>query len=181
MTIGEVPTAAIAPKGILDDLAPLTRRAVIAVILGLLSLILAPIQGQSQGMDHAHMDHAMPSTAAVDAAFVITINPEARVSVVMGASTRKPVRCGSVADFAVKVVNQGFVTSRLEAQLVDPPKGVSVDFRPEPLRGIPEEIRHLFITLTRPGETDLTIEFKAHNETPDLGGRDRVHFLVGCR
>jgi hypothetical protein len=29
--------------------------------------------------------------------------------------------------------------------------------------------------------TDLTIAFKAHNEVPDLGGRDRVHFLMRCQ
>jgi hypothetical protein len=48
------------------------------------------------------------------------------------------------------------------------------------LQGVPEELRMLHLTLTKPGVTNLTIAFKAHNEIPDLGGRDRVHFLLRC-
>ena len=40
--------------------------------------------------------------------------------------------------------------------------------------------RTLHITLARPGPTDLTIAIRARNEIPDLGGRDRVHFLMRC-
>ena len=76
---------------------------------------------------------------------------------------------------------QGFVTAQLEAELVgEIPPGVTIDYHPEPLRGVPQELRKLRITLTKPGLTDLTIAFGAHNEIPDLGGRDRVHFLLSC-
>ena len=61
------------------------------------------------------------------------------------------------------------------------PAGVTLDFHPEPLKGVPEELRNLRITLTKPGLTDLTVAFRVHNEVPDLGGRDRVHFLFRCR
>jgi hypothetical protein len=111
----------------------------------------------------------------------ITINPDSRVSVTLGGALPQ-VPCGTAADLVVAIVNQGFVTTRLEAQLVgDAPAGVSLDFHPEPLTGVPEEMRKLNITLTHPGSTDLTIAFKAHNGIPDLGGRDRVHFLMSCR
>jgi transposase len=29
-------------------------------------------------------------------------------------------------------------------------------------------------------ESDLTIVFRAHNQIPNLSGRDRVHFLMRC-
>ena len=112
----------------------------------------------------------------------ITINPEARVSVALaGSSLPHPVPCGTAADFSVKILNQGFITSRLEAEfVVDTPAGVNLDFHPEPLKVVREELRHLRITLTRPDLTDITIAFKAHNEVPDLGGRDRIHFVMHC-
>jgi hypothetical protein len=111
----------------------------------------------------------------------ITINPEARVSVALAGPLPHPVPCGTAADFSVKILNQGFITSTLEAEFVgDIPLGVNLDFHPEPLKGVREELRHLRITLTRPGPADLTIAFKAHNEVPDLGGRDRIHFVMHC-
>jgi hypothetical protein len=111
----------------------------------------------------------------------ITINPEARVSVVLTGPMPAPVPCGSATDFSIRILNQGFVTSRLEAAFVgDVPEGVSLDFQPAPLKGVREEVRRLRIILTKPGSTDLTIAFRAHNEIPDLGGRDRVHFLMRC-
>ena len=111
----------------------------------------------------------------------ITINPEARVSVALVGSLPRPVPCGTAADFSVKILNQGFITSRLEAEFVgDTPEGVNLDFHSERLKGLREEFRHLRITLKRPGPADLTIAFKAHNEIPDLGGRDRIHFVMQC-
>jgi hypothetical protein len=124
---------------------------------------------------------AEDKTAPQEAPIQITINPEARVSVALAGALPHPVPCGTAADFSVKILNQGFITSRLEAELVgDTPAGVNLDFHPAPLKGVQEEIRHLRITLTRPDPTDLTIAFKAHNEVPDLGGRDRVHFVMHC-
>ena len=116
-----------------------------------------------------------------EAPIQITINPEARVSVALAGSLPHPVPCGTAADFAVKILNQGFITSRLDAEFVgDTPAGVDLDFHPEPLKGVHEELRHLHITLTKPDPVDLTIAFKAHNEVPDLGGRDRIHFVMHC-
>lgn len=124
---------------------------------------------------------AQDKTVLQQAPIQITINPEARVSVALAGSLPDPVSCGTAVDFAVKIMNQGFITSRLEAEFVgDTPAGVTLDFRPEPLKGVREELRHLRITLTRPDPADLTIAFKAHNEVPDLGGRDRIHFVMHC-
>lgn len=124
---------------------------------------------------------AQNKAATEEAPIQITINPEARVSVALAGALPHPVPCGTPADFSVRILNQGFITSRLEAEIVgDTPEGVSLDFHPAPLKGVREELRNLRITLTRPEPTDLTITFKAHNEVPDLGGRDRVHFVMHC-
>jgi hypothetical protein len=127
-------------------------------------------------------DHMATKAGSVnDPPIKITINPEARVSVTLVRALPQPVPCGAAADLPVKIVNQGFVTSRLEADFVgDVPEGVSLDFQAAPLKGVREEVRNLRITLTKPDPTDLTIAFKAHNETSDLGGRDRIHLLMRC-
>lgn len=123
----------------------------------------------------------MEAASPNDPPIKITINPEARVSVGLAGTLPPPVLCGTTTDLPLRIVNQGFVTASVEASLVgDAPAGVTLYFRPEPLRGVPEELRKLHITLTKPGLTDLTIAFRAHNEIPDLGGRDRIHFLMHC-
>jgi hypothetical protein len=148
------------------------------------TLCLIPLAVQAQDAtthhDHHIMEQSAPSQS--DPPLKITINPEARVSVVMWGNLPPPVPCGTPADLPIKIINQGFVTSHLEAQLVgDAPPGTVLDFHPDPLKGIPEETRIMRVKLAKPGTTDLTIAFKAHHEIPDLGGRDRVHFLMQCR
>jgi hypothetical protein len=114
-----------------------------------------------------------------DAAIKITINPEGRVSVTFEGPLPPPAPQGTPIAFDIKIVNQGFSTARLEARLVGAPApGAILDFRPEPLRGIPEETRTMRITLTGRAQTDLTIAFRLQHEEPDLGGRDRIHLLM---
>lgn len=122
-----------------------------------------------------------PPAASNDPPIVITINPEARVSVSLGGAFPPPVRCGTPAVLSVKIVNQAGLTSRLEAKLVaDVPAGTTLEFHPAPLTGVPQELRELHITLANPGLTDLTLAFRAHAEAADIGGRDRIHFLMRC-
>jgi len=112
----------------------------------------------------------------------IMINPEARVSVSMVEAFAPIAHPGTALELPVKIVNQGFVTGTLEAEVVGgPPPGVALEFHPEPLKGLPTEVRMLRITSKYPGTVDLTIAFRAHNEIPDLGGRDRIHFLIRCQ
>jgi hypothetical protein len=58
--------------------------------------------------------------------------------------------------------------------------GAKVLFQPDPLKSATYETRKLRIALTKPGLTGVAIAFKAHNDVPDLGGRDRLHFLIKC-
>jgi hypothetical protein len=112
---------------------------------------------------------------------VVTINPEARVSAAL-AGPMPQAHPGTPVDLPVKVVNLGFVTATLEAELVgDAVPGAALEFHPEPLKGLPVETRMLRLTLKAPGTVDLTMAFRTHNEIPDLGGRDRIHFLMVCR
>jgi hypothetical protein len=112
---------------------------------------------------------------------VVTINPEARVSVVL-AGPPPQAHPGTAVDLAVKVVNLGFVTATLEAELVgEAVPGATLEFHPEALKGLPVETRMLRLTLKAAGTVDLTVAFRTHNEIPDLGGRDRIHFLMVCR
>ena len=146
------------------------RRAIVAAAFVSLSPVLS-------GAD----DHAVrveDSAAPIN----ITINPESRISVLLSGQLPPPTQCGAVTELRVRIINQGFVTARLEAELVGdpPPPGAAIDFRPEPLKGLPEEFRSLHVTMTQPGFSDLTISFKAHNGARDLGGRDRIHLLMRC-
>lgn len=148
----------------------------IALFIALPALIFA----QTNGRTHDHHEEA-ETVPANEPPIKITINPEARVSVVLSGALPRPAPCGTAADLPVKIVNQGFITSRLEAEFVgDVPAGVRLDFHPAPLKGLREESLKLSITLRKPDATDLTIAFRAHNETPDLGGRDRIHFVMNC-
>ena len=148
-------------------------------VLAATALFLLPLVARTQ--DDMHNHPGMGAVSPDDPPIKITINPEARVSVVLAGTLPAPVPCGKTADWPVKIVNQGFVTSQLEAGVVgDVPPEVTLDFHPAPLKGVPEEVRVLHLTLTKPGVIDLTLAFRAHNENPDLGGRDRVHFLLRC-
>jgi hypothetical protein len=149
-----------------------------AVLVALLVLpVLAYADDNENIPDHQQMEAAAPN----DPPLKITINPEARVSVTLAGRLPPSVPCGTATDLAVRIVNQGFVTAQLEAELVgDVRAGATLDFHPEPLKGVPEELRNLCIRLIEPGSTDLTLSFRTDNNAPDLGGRDRVHFLMHC-
>jgi hypothetical protein len=139
----------------------------------------AMLAASAPAQDHHHHDAGTP--AAAEPPITITLNPEARVSVARVGALPPPVRCGTPTELAIKIVNQGNFTLRLEARLVaDPPPDVTLYFQPDPLTGGPQELRKLHLTLSKPGTHDLTVAFKARHEAPDLGGRDRVHFLMRC-
>src|SRR5688500_13764425 len=86
-------------------------KMLLAIVIAL-SLILS---AQAQYEEHVrHQDHvAHPA----DAHIVVTINPEARVSAVVGAPLPVPPTCGSAMTLTVKVINQGFVTAPLRAAI----------------------------------------------------------------
>jgi len=139
-------------------------------------LLLIPLWSDAQ--DHAHPDKKPANTAPI----TITINPESRVSATVSGPFPASVQCGSLTNIPIGIMNQSFSTLRLEASLVgdSPSSGVTIDFHPESLKGTPEESLSLGIMLSRPGPVDITISFGARRVAHDLGGRDRIHFMMRC-
>jgi hypothetical protein len=128
--------------------------------------------------DHAH-DHS--SLSPEDAQVVVTINPEARVSAVIAAPLSTPAPCGSATRLEIKVINQGFVTAPLRAAIVgDGARHVALRMDNTKLSGGPEDSRTLQLIPRGPDPVDVTIAFSVDDDIGDLGGRDRVHFLVRC-
>jgi len=148
-----------------------------AVLLVLLPLV----QSWGARAQEAH-HHQITGTGTAPAAIEITINPEARVSALAMPSALPPrTACGAPLDLLVKIINQSFDTSVLEARLVDNvPPGVTLDFRPAPLTGAAEEMRLLTLVLRDASPVDITLAFKERKGIADLGGRDRIHFILRC-
>ena len=127
-----------------------------------------------------HADHH-GSPPADDAQIVVTINPEARVSAVIGAPLPPPAPCGSATELNIKVINQGFVTAPLRAAIVgDGARHVALRMDSTKLSGQPQDSRVLHVIPHESGLVDVTIAFSIDNNIGDLGGRDRVHLLLRC-
>jgi hypothetical protein len=151
------------------------KRGVSALLVGL----VLPWIGRA-GEDAPGQEPHGRTAASVDAApVVVTINPEGRVSAALGSPLPSPVPWDTPVELAVKIVNQGFVTGHLEAQLVgDPKPRVRLDFPDDALKGVPQETRTLRLTLLKATPTDLTIAFRMRRDVPSPAGRDRVHFVL---
>jgi len=150
------------------------------LILPLLAALIAlPLPGFADGGPPPSERCSPLAAQAGDCPIVITINPEGRVSAMIMGALPPPVACGVPVELTVAVINQGFSTGKLEARLVgNPAAAATLDFHPDALKGAPLEKRSMKITLTGAAPTDLTIAFSLRNESPDLGGRDRIHMLL---
>lgn len=139
-------------------------------------LLFVPLGSSAQERMH---EHGKPVNTAP---ITITINPESRVSVILSGPLPAPVQCGSLTTLPINIFNQSFATVRLEARLVSSPSssGATIEFRPAPLRGTPEEFRSLGIKLAEAGPVDITLSFGAQHVAHDLGGRDQIHFVTHC-
>src|SRR5687767_1872692 len=131
----------------------------------LLLLLLGTAAARAE--DHAH-HHT--STLPSDAQFVVTINPEARVSVVLGVPLPPPAPCGSAMELRVTVINQGFVTAPLRAAIVgEGAQYVALHMDRTKLSGEAKDKRVIRLTLLKPELLDVTIAFGIDNNTEDLG------------
>jgi hypothetical protein len=130
----------------------------------------------------AQHQHQMPMDRASLSAgqIAVTVNPEARVSAVLGDARPRQVKCGNPLPLDVRVFNQGGITAPLNVRLVGAPEYVSIHLEGPSLSGQPEENRTLHVILLRPGATDITIAFSITGDDGDLADRDRVHVLVRC-
>lgn len=133
--------------------------AIATVFLGGLS---AQAQESSEHpADHSHHDHHVVETRkSTDPPIKITINPEARVSVVRGGSLPPVKACGEAIELPVKITNQGFVTASLRASIVgDGGRHISVHMDGAKLSGKAEDNWTLHLIPIGPGLVDVTIAF----------------------
>jgi hypothetical protein len=149
------------------------------ILPALVAFFFLPLPGFAEG-GPPPSERCTPTVAqAGDCPIMVTINPEGRVSAMIVGALPPPAAYGAPVELGVVVVNQGFSTGRLEARLVgSPAAAATLDFRPDALKGAPLEKRTLRVVLSGTAPTDLTIAFSLRNESPDLGGRDRIHMLL---
>lgn len=134
-------------------------------------------------IDVQHDDHGGHGSDSPPAQghIVVTINPEARVSAVLGKPLPPAPLCGSGMDLDVQVLNNGFVTAPLRAEaLGDERLKVALQIDKDKLSGEPEDLRTLHLLPMRPDPVDVTIAFSIDDTIGDLVGRDRVHLLLRC-
>jgi len=159
---------------------PMRSKLELVVAVGVALIVLSVLR--SARADHEPHNRTVPSSTN-SALVTLTINPEARVSVMLSGGPPPEPACGTAAALPIRIVNQGFVTAVLEARLIGKPArgGVKLTWEPRALSGDPEEVRVLGVVLFRHGSTDVTIAFNARGEGSDPGGRDRLHVLMSCR
>lgn len=109
----------------------------------------------------------------------VTINPEVRVSAAISRASLPELSEGDRLMVPITIVNQAFATLELEAVLLEPRSSdVRLEFPVERLTGRAREQRVMTLTVGGSGPVDVTVGFRLVSEKPDLGGRDRIHFLV---
>ena len=141
-------------------------------------LLMSLVCLTAKAEDHSHHAEALSPS---DAQIVVTINPEARVSAVWGAPLPAPITCGTPTEIKVRVINKGFVTAPLRAALIgDGGHQMAVRMDDAKLTGQPEDHRILQLVAREPHLADVTLEFSLDNDIGNLGGRNRVHFLLSC-
>jgi hypothetical protein len=112
-------------------------------------------------------------------AFHVTINPEARVSVV-GGVVPAAQSCGVPITLSVRVSNEGGVTAPLGVTLLS--DGAVLSNVPSaPLSGSAADDRQVAVLLTLPPPVDVTLAFDAGSGTRDLGWRSTASLLLSCR
>lgn len=128
---------------------------------------------------HDHLHHEEQKSPR---GIVVTVNPEARVSVVGHGLTYRSLPCHKPIDLPVKIINLGFVTAPLVVRLVEGAPSVrGVTLLGDSLTGAREENRLLRLSLDDVGFIDLTVAFSAQHDIEDLDGRSRVHLLLECQ
>jgi len=131
--------------------------------------------------DQSSADKQLDALLATRAPLQVTINPEARVSVVHTTSPPPHLSCGRAAPWLVRLVNQGRVTSALKATVLGDEAGlVHVRQAIDRLAGASVEYRVLTMTVTTTKPLDVTIAFDVGRGTDDLALRSQLSLLVRC-
>ncbi len=141
------------------------------------SLLLLTASSAAGAHEHPRGPAADPGAALA----IVTINPEARISVAATGVAPPPARCGTPMTLQVHIINEAGVTASLRPRLVGQVRGAHLSGGGEALTGRREEDRTLFMVLPSPGKIDVTIAFSFDDQPGDLVYRDRVHLILSCR
>jgi hypothetical protein len=110
----------------------------------------------------------------------ITINPEARVSARRVARALTMPTCNDSVSWLVRIVNQGALTSRINADVIGTSAIKLESLDGGRLTGAAVEYRTLRLRMTGADLADATLVFNAGPGTWDLGGRSGVPILLRC-
>lgn len=123
--------------------------------------------------------HTVPADIGAVAALALSVNPEARIYATVEQHALHACTVGTTLPLPVAVLNTGYVTAPIQPILLAPADGsVELTWDAMPLSGEDREDRILGVIAHVEGFIDITVGFSFPCEPPDLGGRDRLAFLV---
>jgi hypothetical protein len=133
----------------------------------------------SQSSCDNDIDQLLQKKAVIE----VTINPEARVSI---GRTQVPLtmpQCEKSAVWLIRIVNQGFVSARLNFRILAAPPANLVILEPVTprLTGAAVEYRALHFRVNETRQMDITLGVDAGPATSDIGERARLPVLLQCR
>lgn len=112
-------------------------------------------------------------------ALVVSINPEARVSVEPTNAALAPQRCDRPIEIGIDVFNDSFTRAPLRAAALS--SAFEILAQPTPaLSGEPRERRTMTIHLNRPSPVEVGLAFDVGPGTQDIGWRGATALLVHC-
>lgn len=131
-----------------------------------------------QFRDIAQVDRVVARKALIE----VTINPEARVSVLRTGASLPSFACGAAEPVLVRVINQGHITSNLEMRPLAESETsmVTLGQLTPHLSGAAVEYRLLTLTVDAVHPIDFTLTVNAGPGTDDLGLRSRLSLMVKC-
>lgn len=128
-------------------------------------------------------DEAIDQALAGKAALEVTINPEARVSILRTQAPLNMPQCGKSGAWLVRIINQGFVTAGLSFQSVAPLSAKLLSLEPVTprLTGAAVEYRALHFMMNETHQMEVTLGVDAGPATSDIGERAKLPLLLQCK
>lgn len=117
------------------------------------------------------------ASAQQEAAFLVTINPEARVEAHRSDLHIVPLRCGEWLTVPVGIVNQAFVTGPLHVRWPQTP-GIEVMAPDTELTGATQQQTLIQVRLTQHGDVDLTLRFWALGALGGLANKNSASLYL---
>lgn len=107
----------------------------------------------------------------------VTINPEARVSVMRTSAPLGELAPGEWHTIDVAIVNEGFVTGPMTIE-AEPVPGCDLDLPVHQLTGERRQDAAFRVRFSSATILDLTLTFRAHSSLGGLAKHSTVHFLL---